>query len=248
MGEERLDGKTALVTGAAQRLGASIVRALAERGVHVMVHYNRGEAGALQLARDISAAGGRSSVVQADLSIPEAAVRVMDEAIRLAGPLDILVNNASIFDEVSFAETTADALQQNMAVNAVAPMLLSRLFAAQGRHGNIINMIDTMVTDYDKKHVPYHLSKKTLQVLTRVMAIEFAPAVRVNAVAPGLILPPKGQDEAYLERLVSSNPLHRHGDAADVVKAVLYLLQAEFVTGQTLYVDGGRHIRGNVYE
>ena len=93
-----------------------------------------------------------------------------------------------------------------------------------------------------------HLSKRVLHTLTRIMAVEFAPEVRVNAIAPGLILPPPGKDVAYLEGLAHSNPLHKHGGAADVVTAALYLLHAEFVTGQTLFVDGGRHLRGSMYE
>ena len=112
----------------------------------------------------------------------------------------------------------------------------------------VILGLDTMVMDYDKKHLPYHLSKRTLQTLTRIMAMEFAPAIRVNAVAPGLILPPAGKGLEYLEQLVSSNPLHRYGGPEDIVQAVFYLLGAEFVTGQTLFVDGGRHLRGSMYE
>jgi len=95
--------------------------------------------------------------------------------------------------------------------------------------------------------VAYHLSKRMLFALTRMMALEFAPRIRVNAVAPGLIIPPPGQDESFLQRLASTNPLGRHGDPADVADAVLYLVGAGFVTGQVIYVDGGRHMRGAVY-
>ena len=103
------------------------------------------------------------------------------------------------------------------------------------------------MVDYDRAHAAYHLSKRMLFTLTRMMALEFAPQIRVNAVAPGLILPPPGQDASFLERMASTNPLGRHGDASDVADAVLFLTGAGFVTGQVIYVDGGRHMKGAVY-
>lgn len=248
MGTKRFKAEAALITGAAQRLGASIARALALQGIHVVIHYQRSKTAALDLQGEIAASGGRASILQGDLEKQESLEHLVGSAIDLAGPLDILINNASIFEENSFSEMTLESLQQNMTINTYAPLVLSRHFAAQGRHGNIVNMVDTMVMDYDRKHVPYHLSKRALHALTRIMALEFAPAVRVNAVAPGLVLPPKGENLAYLERLSSSNPLLCHGGAEDVVEAVLYLLRADFVTGQTVYVDGGRHMRGSMYE
>ncbi len=243
-----LNGKTALITGAAKRIGAAVALALARRGVHVVLHYNRAEKEAAHLAYQITEFGGKASTVQADLTQTGAAEAVVGQALRLTGHLDYLINNASIFDEMSFSDTTAAAIQENMTVNAIMPFLLSRCFAAQGRSGTIIHMLDTMVMDYDKKHLPYHLSKRTLHALTSVMAIELAPSIRVNAVAPGLILPPQGKGTDYLEQLASSNPLKRYGGTEDIAQAVLYLLCAEFVTGQTLYVDGGRHLRGRMYE
>ncbi len=243
-----LNGKTALITGAAKRIGAALGLSLAAKGVHVVLHFNRAVKEAHALARTISDSGGTASLVQADLAEEGAAERIMEQALREVSRLDILINNASIFMETGFADTTGSAVQENMAINAIAPLLLSRCFSAQGHPGVIINMLDTMVMDYDKKHLPYHLSKRTLQTLTRIMAMEFAPAIRVNAVAPGLILPPAGKGLEYLEQLVSSNPLHRYGGPEDIVQAVFYLLGAEFVTGQTLFVDGGRHLRGSMYE
>ena len=248
MGGQNLNGKTVLVTGGAKRLGAALALALAEQGACVVVHYNRGGEAAKELARQITQAGGRAFALQADLLQVDAVAALVPGAIEQAGPLDILINNASIFNDITFAETTPDAIEKNMAVNAVAPMVLSRAFAAQRRPGAIINMVDTMVMDYDNKHVPYHLSKRALHALTHIMALEFAPDIRVNAVAPGLILPPEGKDESYLAGLAHSNPLNRYGSADDIVDAALYLLGAEFVTGQTLYVDGGRHLRGRMYE
>jgi hypothetical protein len=124
---------------------------------------------------------------------------------------------------------------------------LCREFAKQVRGGAIVNFLDTRVLDYDREHMSYHLSKRALFTLTRAMALEFAPAIRVNAVAPGLVLPPAGKDQSYLDALVHTNPLQAHGSVEDVAAAVLFLVTSPFVTGQVIYVDGGRHMLGGVY-
>jgi len=133
-------------------------------------------------------------------------------------------------------------------VHALAPLTLSRALAKQGRDGHIINMLDSRVTDYDRDHAAYHLSKRMLLTLTRMLAMELAPRIAVNGVAPGLILPPAGKDESYLRDLAHTNPMNRHGGVGDITDAVLYLLTSRFVTGQVMFVDGGRHMRGPLYE
>lgn len=245
---QRLKGKTALITGGAKRLGAAFGKAIAAEGARVVIHCNHSRDEAEKTADAIIDAGGDASIIETDLLDSALADMLVGRVIAQVGPLDILINNASIFTEDSFAEMEPDAIHTNMALHAVAPTLLARRFSEQRRNGVIINMLDTMVMDYDRHHVPYHLSKRMLQTLTRIMAVEFAPDVRVNAIAPGLILPPPGKDMMYLEKRAHSNPLHKHGSASDVVNAALYLIQADFVTGQTLFVDGGRHLRGSMYE
>jgi len=132
-------------------------------------------------------------------------------------------------------------------VNALAPLLLSRSFAMGPNAEAIVNFLDTMTFDYDKQHIAYHLSKRMFHALTQMMALEFAPRIRVNAIAPGLVLPPEGKDAAYLERLKNSNPLQRVGSPEGITAAVLFLLRSGFITGQTLFVDGGRHLRASIY-
>ena len=243
-----LKGKTALITGGAKRLGAALAAGIAAAGAHVVIHYRHSQGEAEKLKGTIVDAGGDASIIEADLADNTLADTLVGRAVALAGPLDILINNASIFQEESFMEMEPDAIHKNMNINAIAPMLIARNFAEQQRKGALINLLDTMVMDYDKRHVPYHLSKRALHTLTRIMAVEFAPNIRVNAIAPGLILPPSGKGIDYLEGLAHSNPLKKHGGAPDIVDAALYLLGAEFVTGQTLFVDGGRHLRGSMYE
>lgn len=200
------------------------------------------------VAAAVNARGVKAWTLCADIQEPEAAERLLDSALHLAGPIDILINNASTFPEGGLLDCSAADMEINIRQNALSPFLLSRRFAAQNREGCIINLLDAMIADYDRKHVPYHLSKRMLHSLTRMMAVEFAPRIRVNAVAPGLILPPEGKDESYLAGLAHSNLLHTYGDAACVTEAIVFLVRSKFVTGQTIFVDGGRHLRGRMYD
>jgi len=244
----QLNHKTALVTGAAKRLGRAMAMALAQQGVQVVVHYHASQVQASEVKADIEKAGGQVLLCQADLSDADQSHALVGRAVELLGrPLDILINNASIFDDQKLLETTNEAMAKNMQVHTYAPLALSRALAAQGQFAHIINMLDSRVHDYDKLHVPYHLSKRTLLALTRMLAIELAPDVVVNAVAPGLILAPEGQGDEYLKDLSHTNPLNRHGDTQDICEAVLFLLQSKFITGQIIYVDGGRHMKGHMY-
>jgi NAD(P)-dependent dehydrogenase (short-subunit alcohol dehydrogenase family) len=244
---DKLAGRTALITGGAKRIGAVIAEALADRDVNVVLHCRDSFADAEVLAATLAARGVRTWVVQADLADPKAVDSLLGRVLAEAGPIDILVNSASIFEDSLLRDVGREDIYRNLDVNALAPFVLSRAFAAQGRSGAIVNLLDCMVVDYDEQHVAYHLSKRMLSDLTQMTALEFAPNVRVNAVAPGLILPPAGEGADYLDGLVHTNPLQRHGEAADVVSAALFLLESEFVTGQTIYVDGGRHLKGRVY-
>jgi hypothetical protein len=257
--EERqpLRGKTALVTGAARRLGRETALALARQGANVAIHYRSSEDEAGLTAKEISAVGVDVWLVQGDLSTDAGAENVFETCLKAAGPVDILVNSASIFSEDGLLNANSESIDASVRVNAAAPLTLGRLFAAQGlfetygrehgREGCIVNFLDARISDYDRHHVSYHLSKKMLFAITRMMALDFAPAVRVNAVAPGLILPPEGKDESYLESLASTNPLGRYGDGEDIAQATVFLVLAPFITGQVIFVDGGRHMLGGVY-
>jgi NAD(P)-dependent dehydrogenase (short-subunit alcohol dehydrogenase family) len=239
---DSLAGKTALVTGGALRLGAAVARALAGEGADVVVHYGRSQAAAEALVQEVRAGGVSAWSLQADLMRQEEVDAVIPRALDLAEQLDILVNSASIFSPDTLMEATLDDLLQNLRVNAWAPLALSRSFARHAKRGDILNFLDSRVADYDWKHFSYIASKNALELWTRMTALEFAPSIRVNAVAPGLILPPPGKDEAYLQAMRNTVPLKRHGGAEDIVAAVLFLLHSQFVTGQVIYVDGGRHL------
>ncbi len=238
-----LRGKSALVTGAAKRIGAAISRALAREGVNVVVHYSGSSDAAERLRDEIAALGVRSWLIQADFEEPQGYETLIERSIATAGGLDILVNNAAIFPLDSLATVTFEDLVRNMQVNAWAPFVLSRDFARVVGRGKIVNLVDSRTHDFDWTHVAYILSKHVLDVLTRVTALKYAPDITVNGVAPGLILPPPGKDESYLDRLTDTVPLKRHGSPEDIAEAVLYLLKSDFVTGETIAVDGGRHLK-----
>jgi pteridine reductase len=237
-----LRGRTALVTGAAKRIGRAISLALAESGADVVVHYRASADEAEQLVREIESMGRRAWLVRADLAIEDELEHLVDAAHEAAGALDILVNNSSIFPATSFGSMSAQELAENVQINAWAPFVLARHFAERAESGHIVNMLDSRIVGYDWAHVAYHASKYLLALFTRTMAVRFAPKIAVNAVAPGLILPPEGKDESYLESLKDRLPLKRVGSTRDVADAVLFLVASRFITGQIIFVDGGRHL------
>jgi pteridine reductase len=243
-----LKGKTALVTGAAKRLGRAVVLGLVQQGCNAIVHYNRSRLHAEALCDEIRRMGVSVWPMECDFSKPDQVEPFFAGAVEQAGAIDILINNASTFHEDTLQQATGRSICDNVQVHAAAPLALAQAMARQGRPGHIINMLDTRVTVYDRLHVSYHISKRVLLSLTRMLAMELAPDIAVNAVAPGLILPPEGQDETYLQKLSTSNPLLRHGDPSDVVEAVLFLLRSRFITGQVIYVDGGYHMKGHMYD
>jgi NAD(P)-dependent dehydrogenase (short-subunit alcohol dehydrogenase family) len=242
MPTKSLAGKTALVTGAVHRLGRAIAVRLAEAGANIVVHHS----GRTPLPDDLAAQFDRLGVkwwqVKADFETPAQYEALMEQALKAAGSLDLLVNSAAVFPASTLKGVRFEEMVRSLQINAWVPLVLSRDFARLAGRGNIINVLDTRVDGYDWNHVAYILSKHALAVLTKMTALEFAPQIRVNAVAPGLILPPPGKDEAYLDRLAATVPLKRHGGPADVAEAVHYLATAPYVTGETLHIDGGRHL------
>jgi pteridine reductase len=238
-----LKGQAALITGASRRVGRAIAQRLASEGVHLILHYRNSRSDAEALAADLQNMGVNAWTLQTDLSRPEEAGRLVDRAWELSGGFSILINNASLFEKGDLEEFSREDFIKHFDGNTWAPFILARSFVRKGGEGQVVNLLDARVHGYNFTHVAYHLNKQLLEYLTRHMALEFAPMFRVNAVAPGLILPPPGQDMAYLDRLKDTVPLKRHGHSEDIAEAVAFLLSNTFITGQTLYVDGGRHLR-----
>jgi hypothetical protein len=242
MAQESLAGKTGLVTGAAVRIGRAIARELAREGANVVVHYRRSGPEAEALVAELRDEGVEAWSVEADFTQREEYQSLLARALALAGEIDLLVNSASIFPGDTLQDITFDDLTLNSLVNAWVPFHLTRELARRGGPHKVVNLLDSRIADDDPRHLSYLLSKRLLADLTRRSAIAFAPEVTVNAVAPGLILPPPGKDVSYLDSLTHTVPLQRHGDEGDIVQAVLFLLKSTFITGTVIYVDGGRHL------
>ena len=242
-----ISGRTVLVTGGARRIGKALCIGLAKAGANVIVHFNNSREAAASVADEIHSLGKRAWTLETDLSDRDQCASMMDRANEMSGSIDILVNNASVFPENTIGEITGEDLDFNVQVNAFAPLLLSRSFAAQQRSGVIVNLLDSRITDYDRTHAAYHISKRMLHTLTRMLSLELAPDIRVGGVAPGLVLPPTGEDESFLEKNKHTLPLRRYGDVGSVFEAVRFLIVSDFVTGQIIYVDGGQNLRSAVY-
>lgn len=240
-----LAGRTALVTGAGRRLGQAIAIALGARGMHVAVHYHASERGAHETAEAIRAAGGTASLVAADLRDAAAAQALVASAIDAGGSLDVLVNSAAEMVRTPVGSVTAGEWDALFALNLRAPFFLSQAAAPHltAAKGSIVNIADIAADETWPGYVPYSLTKSGLGHMTRALARALAPAVRVNAVAPGAVQLPDDWDDAAAARLTATTPLGRLGTPGDVVCAVLYLLDADYVTGQTIAVDGGRLVR-----
>jgi len=237
-----LAGKTALVTGAAKRIGNAIAVGLAKQGSNVIIHYDKSENEAEKLHDEIVELGVKSWLVRTNLKDSESCGELIEKSRRLGGAIDVLVNNASIFSASDMGAVRLEDIEVEMLTNAWAPFLLARHFSEKTDRGKIVNILDTRVVGYDFNHFAYYLSKKMLEILTKSMALKLAPKITVNGVAPGLILPPQGKDYTYLEQKKDTVPLKKYGSPSDVVDAVLFLLRSDFVTGQVVYVDGGKHL------
>ena len=242
----RLSGQTALVTGAARRIGATIVRTLHAAGAQVMIHHHRSREQALQLAAQLNAVRGHSAAaVSADLCDSAQLPQLVRQTCERFGSLSLLVNNASTFYPTPLGHISLEQWQDLMGINLQAPLFLSQAAAPalRSNRGAIINIVDIHGQRPLREHAVYSTAKAGLIMLTRSLARELAPEVRVNAIAPGPVLwPEAGIDEQRKSKILEQTPLQRAGSPQDIAQAVLFFVEAPFVTGQILAVDGGRSL------
>jgi pteridine reductase len=241
-----LHGRAALVTGGGTRVGAAIVRALAAAGCDALIHYGKNDAGARAVAEDVERLGQRATLLQADLTDRAQIARLVERALAAAGRVDVLVHNAANFERTPPGELSADAWDRALALNVTAPYLLTLALAPALRRarGSVVAITCLSAERPWKSYIPYSASKAALANLVQGLALSLAPEVRVNAVAPGTVLPPADYDEERLARIRERIPLGRIGAAEDVARAVVFLAENDYVTGQTITVDGGRSAAG----
>ncbi|HLF18466.1 MAG TPA: SDR family oxidoreductase [Candidatus Omnitrophota bacterium] len=233
---------TVLITGGAKRIGKAICLALAKAGYKIALHYQHSHQEALGVLKQIKKNKGQCELFACDLSKDRATGQLIKMVKKTCPDLSILVNNASIFEKSNIRSASLASLNKHFDINFKAPFILTQEFTKACRNGLIINILDTNIVRNTGHHATYLLSKKALAELTKMSAVELAPSIRVNAVAPGLILPPEGETAAYLDRRVKAIPLKRKGDAAQIAQTVLFLIENPYVTGQIIFNDGGEHL------
>lgn len=242
-----LDGRVALVTGAARRIGAAIATALHAAGASVAIHYRGSVDEARALAGTLNDARQNSAVImQADLLDTDRLPQLVNDVIEWGGRLDILVNNASTFYPTPVGKITADDWNDLIGTNLKAPLFLSQAAVEELRlrRGTIVNIVDIHAQRPLRHHPVYGSAKAALKMLTLSLAKDLAPDIRVNGVAPGAILwPENGMSDAVQQTILGQIPLGRPGAPSDIAGAVLYLVRdADYVTGQVIAVDGGRSV------
>jgi pteridine reductase len=239
-----LRGKRALVTGAGQRVGQAIALALGAEGMHVAVHYRESREGAEHTAREIRNNGGSAVTLAADLSERDAARGLVDAASAALGGLDLLVASAASFERVPLGEVDDAAWDRSLNLNLASPFALvnQALPALRVARGSVIFITCSSASVPMKGYLPYVVSKGALKHLMKTLSLELAPEVRVNAVAPGTVMPPASYDQAAVARLARAVPLGAVGSPRDVARAVVFLASSPFVTGHELAVDGGRGV------
>jgi len=237
--------KAALVTGGADRLGKAFVLHLAEQGYAIALHYRSSKLQAQRTARQIRKKDGDCHLFQADLLDKQQAEHLIKDVKKQFPGLTLLINNASLFNKDKGKGVDQERLKQHLGIHLTAPYVLTLEFARLCTKGQIINMLDTRIFSEGEDNTGYRsytLSKKALADWTRISALKLAPSIRVNGIAPGLVLPPAGQKTEYLRKLAGEIPLKRAGGIKHVIKALDYLVNSDFVTGEILSVDGGQHL------
>jgi hypothetical protein len=233
----------ALVTGGAKRIGAEICRALASNGHSIIIHYRNSVEAATELCEELNKVS-KSAIIRADLENLDEVKSLLPKAVQLFGPIDILINNASMFEYDNIESINSDLFNRSIATNTLAPILLIQAFAEQSleAQGCIINLLDQKLENPNQDYLSYTASKTALAGLVEPLAIGLAPTIRVNGIAPGLTLPSPHASVSQFEKLHDKTPLGRGATPRDISEAVVFLIGAQAVTGQVLFVDGGERL------
>ncbi len=234
--------KAALVTGGGKRLGKAISLGLADRGYDIAVHYNHSDKEAAETAEIIRGKGRKAEIFQANLTDITQVRDLIPKVVEVFPECKILVNSASIFEDIAFNDVTEEIFDRDFNTNFKAPFFLSQSFSKTNGAELIINMLDMRVNKIDTAHFSYNLTKKALRDFTLMAAKELGPKIRVNGICPGPILPPPDKGIEYLEKIAENTPLKKPGNPDYIMCAVEYILDNPYVTGQCLFVDGGQHL------
>lgn len=224
------------------RLGREIALALASSGYDIAIHYRSSEEESAKTAAEIKAMGRRCEIFKADLLDMKDTRSLIPRVSAVFPECSVLINSASVFENISFAEVTEETFDRDMTINFKVPFFLSKDFSGLAGAEIIINMLDSRVSTNVTSYFVYHLGKKALRDFTLMAARELGPRIRVNGICPGPVLAPHGKDDEYLRRVSADTPLGRPGSPENIITALKYLIENTYVTGECLYVDGGQHL------
>ncbi|MEM0993584.1 MAG: SDR family oxidoreductase [Bacteroidota bacterium] len=239
---KKVKKQSALVTGSAIRLGKHIALALAEKGYDIVIHCNSSVLAAEETAEEIRSIGSKCAIFQHDLRATDGMKKLLKQVTALFPRLSVLVNSASAYTQATIMDTTPEIFDQQFDVNIRAPFFMTQAFAKVVGKGNVVNIIDNKVGFNQYQYAAYLLAKKSLADFTKMAALELAPKIRVNAVAPGVVLPASSRSKEYIEWRKKSIPLHKQGNTKHITDAILSLLDNDFISGQMLVVDGAENI------
>ncbi len=237
--------KGVLITGGAKRLGKMMATSLGEEGYDILIHYNSSKGEAEKTKEEIEKKGIFVGLIERDLL--KNSENFIEEALKIMPNLEILINSASVFEKEKISEVTGEKFFKVLKINSFVPLNLSIQWKEKVGKGIIINIIDARVHKNDFTHFSYGLSKKILYEITKSLALAFAPSIRVCGIAPGVFLPPEGEEEIYLKKILNLVPLERKGEISDLKKTLLFLIENDYLTGEVIYLDGGRHLVGLNY-
>ncbi|OGI10222.1 MAG: hypothetical protein A3I68_08025 [Candidatus Melainabacteria bacterium RIFCSPLOWO2_02_FULL_35_15] len=235
--------KAALITGSAKRIGKAIAIHLAESGFDIALHYNTSKADAKKVLKEIKDKGQNCVLFQFDLTNTKDILFLINKVKQSFPSLSLLINNASIFAESSFLKSDIAFFENHFNINFKAPFFLSQSFAKSIKKGHIINLLDTNITRDRTKYFIYNLTKKMLSEFTKMAAAELAPDIRVNAIAPGRIIPPLNKEKEYLKHSLDSVPLEKWGSIQNILQSIDFLCENDYLTGQCIFAGGGDHLR-----
>jgi NAD(P)-dependent dehydrogenase (short-subunit alcohol dehydrogenase family) len=241
----QIEGRVALVTGGGRRVGRALAVGLAHAGADVFIHYNSSAEPAREVQTEVERLGRRAAVGSVNLGDPGESARLIAMATEALGQVSILVNSASRFAADTLDDVTLEGWRRSQDLTLTAPVFLTQAFAAaldDTTHGAVLNVTDVRTAFPYRKHFSYVVAKGGLDTFTRAAALALAPTIRVNAVALGVILPPPGEDDGYVQTLAEALPLRRVGGTDPVVEAGLSLIRNDFVTGEIVRIDGGGHL------
>lgn len=234
--------RVALVTGGAKRIGKEVALYLADKGYSIALHYNTSEKDAHETKVEIEQKNVSCVLFKIDLSNTKETSKLIQRVKEELGDIAILINSASEFNPVTIVNTDISLLERQTAINYHAPFILTKEYTRTHSNGLIINFTDARLRKTQTGSAAYTISKLALSMLTEISAKEFAPSFRSNAIAPGIVLPPPGKDEAYLTDLLDSVPLKRKAVLEEIMSIVQFFIDNKYITGQTIYLDGGQYL------